>query len=445
MENILSSLIGLTIGGTFLILAAFIIRTLFKRIPGIFMYLIWIIVFINLVCPFSFKVPYEGRSDIFNIQTISSEKTDVQNENSIELSDQAYNETVDKPFIYEHIFEAVWLCGTAVILLINIFKIYSLKNKLRFSENLYDNVYENKNISIPFVTGWVSPKIYIPSNIDESEKEYIVLHEKIHIKHKDNYIKTAAYIILAIHWFNPFVWAAYTMFSEDIERFCDESVIKILGKEIKKNYSFTLLKMASDKSVFDSAVLEFGENATKRRISNVLNYKKPTFIVTAAAASALLFVGCGAFLTPTSTDESVKIESIVPSGFVELECEIPFNTDFSTDTYDFSVSLPEEAAEYCTLEYYDDSYPICLIKFTKGENVGNIGMFSFFSEEEYDAMDPSQMPVPTEVFRKDGIVIAFNGVQDSVFEIGTEEAKIVENYHSAVSEVLKTVEFSKIN
>lgn len=288
-------------------------------------------------------------------------------------------------------------------------------------------------------------KYYIPSNIDESEKEYIVLHEKIHIKHKDNYIKTAAYIILAIHWFNPFVWAAYTMFSEDIERFCDESVIRILGKEIKKNYSFTLLKMASDKSVFDSAVLEFGENATKRRISNVLKYKKPTFIVTAAAASALLFVGCGAFLTPTSTDESVKIESIVPSGFVELECEIPFNTDFSTDTYDFSVSLPEEAAEYCTLEYYDDSYPICLIKFTKGENVGNIGMFSFFSEEEYDAMDPSQMPVPTEVFRKDGIVIAFNGVQDSVFEIGTEEAKIVENYHSAVSEVLKTVEFSKIN
>lgn len=72
-------------------------------------------------------------------------------------------------------------------------------------------------------------------------------------------------------------------------------------------------------------------------------------------------------------------------------------------------------------------------------------MFSFFSEEEYDAMDPSQMPVPTEVFRKDGIVIAFNGVQDSVFEIGTEEAKIVENYPSAVSEVLKTVEFSKIN
>lgn len=80
-------------------------------------------------------------------------KTDVQNENSIELSDQAYNETVDKPFIYEHIFEAIWLCGTAVILLINVFKIYSLKNKLRFSENLYDNVYENKNISVPFVTG----------------------------------------------------------------------------------------------------------------------------------------------------------------------------------------------------------------------------------------------------------------------------------------------------
>lgn len=104
MENILSSLIGLTIGGTFLILAAFIIRTLFKRIPGIFMYLIWIIVFINLVCPFSFKVPYEGRSDIFNIQPFHPKKQTFKTK--IRLSCQTRH--ITKPLI-SHLYMNIFL------------------------------------------------------------------------------------------------------------------------------------------------------------------------------------------------------------------------------------------------------------------------------------------------------------------------------------------------
>ena len=155
------------------------------------------------------------------------------------------------------------------------------------------------------------------------------------------------------------------MFSEDMERHCDETVLNEMGKGIKKKYSFTLLKLSSDSNFYNASVLEFGENTTKRRIKNILNYKKPTAVITVSALIMVLAVGCAAFVKP-SPSGSADMEKVIPAGFMELSCDIPFDTDFSTDTYSLSVSLPENTAEYSSLEYYDEGNPLCLIKFTRG-------------------------------------------------------------------------------
>lgn len=443
MPSLLPEVVRISAGGSALILFAILIRFLFKKMPGIFMYCIWIIIFINLVSTVSFKIPYA--KELYNFNEILFEIEN--NVSKIEIPDPNIDTTFAKNLknvnaeIY--ILEILWISIGTFILLINLYKFISLKNILKLSKNITDNIYVCENISTPFVIGWFSPKIYIPSNIDEDEKCYVILHEKMHIKHIDNFIKTAAFAVLAIHWFNPFVWIAYSMFSEDIERFCDESVLKSLGSKIKKKYSLTLLKLSSESSLFDSIVLKFGANKTKRRVSNVLMYKKPNALIISISVTSVIAVGCLAFISPYQSNGE-ELNNSISNDFKILEYEIEFNTDFSSDTYLFSVSLPDETASYCQLEYYDDRCPICLIKFTKGSNTANIGMFSFFGEDEYDAMDPAQMPVPIEVMRVDGIVIAFTGIQDSVFEIGTEEAEIVKNYDSVISEVLKSVDFIKI-
>ena len=447
MSALFGYVLELSFSGIFLIILAILIRSLYKRIPGVFMCCIWGLVFINLVCPFSFKIPYSPFSSLQSRYAVTSEyRDDFQaGANTLPAADETGTADLKGSFSTENILSGLcilWISVAFGLVALNTAKLSLLKNRLKNAVNLYENVYTAENIPVPFTMGMIHPKIYLSPGIGQDEAEYVILHEKVHIRHRDNIIKTAAYTILALHWFNPLVWLAYKMFSEDMEKHCDETVLNEMGRDIKKRYSFTLLKLSSGLSSSSTSILEFGENTTKRRIKNILGYKKPTAVMTAVAIIMVAAVGCGAFISPSPT-ASVEAGSAEPEGFTRLSCELPFETGFSSETYTLSVSLPQETAQYCALEYYDDGNPLCLIKFAKDDSVANIGMFSFFGEDEYDAMDPSQMPVPTEVMRSDGIVVAFTGMQDSVFDPATEEGALVEAYHSALSDVLGSIEFSK--
>ena len=134
-------------------------------------------------------------------------------------------------------------------------------------------------------------------------------------------------------------------------------------------------------------------------------------------------------------DNTVILEQAEPSIFVEKSSSIKYNGK----DYVLKAAFPEEIADYVTLEAEEN---MCLVKFDKDGKTATIGSFTFYTEEEYDAMDPTQMPVTTEALRQDGIVIGFTGVQDSVFEAGTEEAKLVEDYHSKTADILKTVKLA---
>lgn len=136
-------------------------------------------------------------------------------------------------------------------------------------------------------------------------------------------------------------------------------------------------------------------------------------------------------------DNTVILEQNKSAIFIEKTASMKFNGK----DYEIKVAFPEEIADYVTLEPAEEDN-MCLVRFDKDEKTANIGSFTFFSEDEYDAMDPTQMPVPTEALRQDGIVIGFTGVQDSVFEIGTEEADLVENYHSQTANILKTLKLA---
>ena len=109
----------------------------------------------------------------------------------------------------------------------------------------------------------------------ESEKIYIIEHEKVHIKRKDYVTKIIAFLILIIHWFNPIMWISFILMTRDMEMSCDERVMKNLGEDIKTNYSYSLLNLAVNKGNTFNIPLSFSENNIKSRIENVLNYKKP--------------------------------------------------------------------------------------------------------------------------------------------------------------------------
>ena len=157
--------------------------------------------------------------------------------------------------------------------------------------------------------GLIIPKIYLPIGLSKEERNYILLHEQTHIQRKDHIIKILAFLILSIHWFNPLVWIAFMLMSTDMELSCDERVLREMDEEIediKKPYAKSLLSLATGRHILNGSPLAFGEGNVKRRIINVLNYKKPVFWVVIVAIIAVVAVSVGLMSNPQEKQLSIE-------------------------------------------------------------------------------------------------------------------------------------------
>lgn len=179
-------------------------------------------------------------------------------------------------------FGILWGSGIAFLVLYNLIGYWKLKRNLLCSIDKGD-FYFADNIQVPMVLGVFKTKIYIPSGMEESCLEYVIEHERTHIRRKDTITKTIAYFITCIHWFNPFVWFAYHLMVKDMEMACDEETVQRIGIEKKKKYAVALLQVSIEKRNMFAVPLAFGEGDTKSRIKNVLRYQK-TVKVSAALA-----------------------------------------------------------------------------------------------------------------------------------------------------------------
>ena len=203
------------------------------------------------------------------------------------------------------VFTVVWILGMVGFLVYGI--VNDLKIRKRVQKAIKDekNVYYCDEISSPFLFGIFKPHIYLPFGMEESEKEYILAHEKYHLKRKDHIIKLAAYFILTVHWFNPLVWVGFILMNKDLEMSCDEKIISG-NQKIKKAYSTSLLSFATGKRTTSPVSLSFGESSVKERVENTLKWKKPKMwlSVTAVIICAVTLVAC-------VSNPSKKIEEIL--------------------------------------------------------------------------------------------------------------------------------------
>ena len=165
--------------------------------------------------------------------------------------------------------KSIWFLGTMLLLAYNFSALLVLLEKIKSAEHLGNNVYAMEGIGTPFTIGIVKPRIYIPNILEMEEREYIICHEKIHIKRKDYLIKNIAFLLTAVYWFNPLCWAAFRYLELDMEMSCDEAVVGQMGNDIKKPYSQSLLNFAAGQKNRAFTPLTFGEVGVKERIKNV--------------------------------------------------------------------------------------------------------------------------------------------------------------------------------
>jgi len=186
-----------------------------------------------------------------------------------------------------NIASAVWLVIALAAILALTVMYFMTRGEMKGAQKLRDNVYLSDRIRVPAVYGIVRPKIILPIEYGERELHYILMHESAHIRRKDNFVRLFAFLVVCVHWFNPFAWWMLKLLYVDIELACDEAVLAKCGEAERKEYAYTLLSAAEKTSLFAAP---FGGSGIKARIENILSYKKISLFSAAASAALLLAI-----------------------------------------------------------------------------------------------------------------------------------------------------------
>ncbi len=359
--SLFEKVVKMSLDTSYIVIGILLIRTLLKKAPRVFSYVLWLVVFIRLICPFSFESVFSFYNyipaDEINEKIISTSSIKNVNHNTpiiannsiISIRNSEEINVSNKSIGIEDILSYGWILGSLILLFYNILAYLKVKNKIRNSTIVVKNIYETDQIESAFVFGIINPKIYIPIGINEEEKNYILAHEKVHIKRKDYLIKYLAFFVLVIHWFNPFVWLSFMLMTKDMEMSCDEAALKNLGENCIKNYSLTLLKFAT-RNTLSQSLLSFGENSTKVRIKNVLKYKKPAIGIIVLCSILCLTVVVAS--TTNAVSKSIDNTSNLTNTSINLT-NSPKDSMESINN-DFNLSIINYLASRLTWLYYND-------------------------------------------------------------------------------------------
>lgn len=368
MTKVFITLLNMSLTAAIIIPIILLLRLLFKKAPKLFSYILWVVVLFRLVCPFSFSteisllsvlnistneqgsVTYiENPDRISNTVIHRNEDIAISENVNVNMNTPVFfepNPTVQnqqglnpvigkpegnvtvgnknghievKPNIVQdsqketrtnlkdtvlQVLSWVWLVGAILLMGYGLVHYVMVKQQLKSARWERDNIYIADSVASPFVCGIFMPKIYMPVSILGEERDYILLHEQIHIKRKDHIIRLVSYFVLSMHWFNPLVWVAYFVSAKDMEMSCDEAVIRKIGNQMKKEYSASLLNLATGKRIIGGMPLAFGEGDTGSRIRNILKYRKPATVILCAALG--ISVIAMAFLLGNPKTEDAK-------------------------------------------------------------------------------------------------------------------------------------------
>ena len=316
MAAVFLKLLNLSISASWLVLAVLILRLVSKRSPKWVNVLLWGIVALRLVLPFSIEsalslIPSAETVSPAAVQfdpapTITSGVSVIDNAVNPSLSEHfaaVPTASVNPLYVWAYLAGWVWLIGLGAMLLYALVSYLRLRRRVSVSLPIQDHIYLCDAISSPFILGVVKPHIYLPSGLDEVQRQNVLAHEQAHLARRDHWWKPLGFALLAVYWFNPVLWLAYTLLCRDIELACDERVIRTMDESAVKTYSTVLLACSMPRKAVITCPLAFGEVGVKERVRNALHYKKPAFWVVAASVTVCVVVAV-CFLTnpPTDTD-----------------------------------------------------------------------------------------------------------------------------------------------
>ena len=340
MAAVFLKLLNLSISASWLVLAVLVLRLISKRSPKWVNVLLWGIVALRLVLPFSIEsalslIPSAETVSPAAVQfdpapTITSGVSVIDNAVNPSLSEHfaaVPTASVNPLYVGAYLAGWVWLIGLGAMLLYALVSYLRLRRRVSVSLPIQDHIYLCDAISSPFILGVVKPRIYLPSGLDEVQRQNVLAHEQAHLARRDHWWKPLGFALLAVYWFNPVLWLAYTLLCRDIELACDERVIRTMDESAVKTYSTVLLACSMPRKAVITCPLAFGEVGVKERVRNALHYKKPAFWVVAASVAVCVVVAV-CFLTDPEHETMKWAKNLRVDDVVRVELTImPQATD----------------------------------------------------------------------------------------------------------------------
>jgi len=323
------NLANMSISASWLVLAILVLRLVLNKAPKWVNVLLWGIVAVRLVCPFTIE---SALSLIPSTQTIPM-NIEMAAKPAIDSGVEAVNSMVNPmiaasftPYpgasanplqIWIPLAAVIWFFGMVLMMSYTVISYWNLRRKVDTAVIYKNNIYHSENVSSPFVLGILKPRIYLPYSMDGKNLDHVVAHEQAHIRRKDHLWKPLGFLLLTVHWFNPLMWLAYVMLCRDIELACDEKVIAKLANEQRADYTEALVACSVNRRMIAACPLAFGEVGVKDRVKSIMNYQKPAFwIIVTALVLCVVVAVC--FLTNPLEDSWIKVTHGAAS--VELEC-----------------------------------------------------------------------------------------------------------------------------
>lgn len=315
MEAVFLKILNMSITASWIVLAVIAVRLLLKKAPKWITVLMWGLVGIRLVCPFSLESVFSlipsaetvpGDILYTNTPTIHSgveAVNSVVNPMILDSLTPAVGASVNPIQVIAFAASAIWIVGMVAMLIYTVVSYIRIYRKVKEAAAYKDNIWLCDHVDTPFIFGVIRPKIYLPSAMSEQDMKYVIAHENAHLKRHDHWWKPLGFLLLTVYWFHPILWAAYVLLCRDIELACDETVIRDMGTESKKPYSAALINCSVPRRMIAACPLAFGEVGVKGRVKSVLNYRKPAFWIIAAAILASIVLAVCFLTNPVESPE----------------------------------------------------------------------------------------------------------------------------------------------
>lgn len=310
MNSLFTSVLEISWQAGLIALAVMAVRPLLRRAPRRAVCMLWLLVALRLLLPARLTVespvslqqpespPLQAYQELRQQEKVY---VSAPPEQRLEMAGPA----AAQGFALLDQLPAIWLTGVGCMALYMALSLLRMRWRLRAAPRIQDNVYRCTDWSTPFVLGVLAPRIYVPETVSEQDFPQVLAHERCHIRRWDHVWKPLAFLLLAVNWFNPVLWAAYVLLGRDMERACDEMVLKNATPAQRAAYSRVLVACAAQPKMAAVCPLAFGEVAVKERVKNVLNYKKPALWAVILLVVAAAIIGVCLLTKPAENDAGV--------------------------------------------------------------------------------------------------------------------------------------------